>query len=88
MDNDFQGKVLGYLAELTQNITEMRQDINGLSKEVGSLTQWVTNIEIQVENNISPKITTLFDGWQQNTDQLNRIEEKVSTHEEFIVKRI
>lgn len=59
----------------------MRLDINELKDRV-------TNIEVKIENEISPKISALFDGWQQHTDQLNRIEEKVSTHEEFIIKRI
>ncbi len=40
------------------------------------------------ENDIMPKINALFDGWKQHNDQLNRIEEQVSKHEEFIIKRI
>lgn len=80
MDN-FEEKVLEYLAKLTQDMTEIRQDIK-------LLTDRVSRIEVKIENDVSPKLTTLFDGWQQHNEQLNRIEEKVSTHEEFIIKRI
>ncbi|MEL7565236.1 MAG: hypothetical protein AAGU27_10165 [Dehalobacterium sp.] len=101
-NNEFQGKVLEYLAQLTQNMTEMRQDINKIEDRVTRIEDRVTRTEdrvtkiednvtktnMQIENNISPKISALFDGWQQHTNQLNRIEEKVSSHEELIIKRI
>lgn len=62
----------------------MRNDMSAMCQDMNKLTKRVDNIEMQLEDNICPKITILFDGWQQHTDQLNRIEEKVSSHEEFI----
>lgn len=41
-----------------------------------------------IEHDIMPKITVLFDGQKQNTAQLERIEESVSKHEDFIMRRI
>ena len=35
-----------------------------------------------------PKIDSLFDGYKQNSDKLDRIEEEVSKHEEIILRRI
>jgi hypothetical protein len=48
----------------------------------------VTKIEFKIENDVTQKISVLFDGWQQHNDQLDRIEAKVSRHEEFLVKRV
>ncbi len=48
----------------------------------------MTKIEIKLENDVAQKISVLFDGWQQHNDQLDRIEAKVSRHEELIVKRV
>lgn len=118
-NDDFQDKILNHLAKLTQDMAEMRLEMNGMQKnmvemrhemtemtgmqsaiteirndmsgmrqDMNKLIKRVDNIETQLEDNISPKITILFDGWQQYTDQLYRIEEKVSSHEEFIIKRI
>lgn len=89
MGNDgFQGKVLEYLAQLTQDMTGMKQDITGIKERVAKVETDVAKTRIQIENEISPKIAVLFDGYKQHTEQLNRIEEKVSTHEEIIYKRI
>lgn len=43
---------------------------------------------VRLENKFDEKIKVLFDGQKQHTEQLQRIEEKVSSHEEFILKRI
>jgi DNA anti-recombination protein RmuC len=43
---------------------------------------------IRTENKYDEKIKALFDGQQQLADQLNRIEEKVTTHDEIIFRRI
>ena len=43
---------------------------------------------IRFENDIIPKVNILLNGWKQNSEKLERIEEQVSKHEEFILKRI
>ncbi len=82
MDNDkFQDLVLDYMAKLTQDITGIRQDIT-------SLKQGQVKIELMIENDIKPKINSLFEGQKQHTEQLTRIEVKLDEHDEFILKRI
>ncbi|ATW28421.1 hypothetical protein DCMF_07030 [Candidatus Formimonas warabiya] len=69
------------MAHLTQDMTELKQTVGDINDRVGKL-------EVKVEHEVMGKINVLFDVQQQHTEQLNRIEEKVSTHEEFIIKRI
>ncbi|MGI6144968.1 MAG: hypothetical protein ACOYED_04235, partial [Peptococcia bacterium] len=73
---------------LKQDVTGLKQDVTGLKQDVTELKDRVTKIEIKLENDVAQKISVLFDGWQQHNDQLDRIEAKVSRHEELIVKRV
>lgn len=41
-----------------------------------------------IENEIKPKIEALFDGYKQNTEQLTRIEDRLTKDEEIIMRRI
>lgn len=48
----------------------------------------LTKLAIRIENKIESKISALFEGHKQHTEQLTRIEEQVSKHDEYILKRI
>ncbi len=88
---NFQEKVLEYLAYLTQNVTEVRLEMKDLRQEVTDLRQEVTDLRktvVRIEKEHGEKLSVLFDGFKLHTEQLNRIEEKVSTHDEYILKRI
>lgn len=41
-----------------------------------------------MEQEHSKKLDTLFDGYRQNSDKLDRIAEEVSKHEEIILRRL
>jgi len=43
---------------------------------------------IIIEHDLLPKITALFDGHIQNTQQLERIEHAVDKHEDIIIRKI
>ena len=43
---------------------------------------------VRMENEIFPKLEALFDGYQQNSDKLDRIEAQVAKHEEIILRRV
>ena len=43
---------------------------------------------VRLENEIKPKLSALFDGYQQNSNKLDRIETEVSHHDKFILERI
>ncbi len=75
--------------EVGQNALEARQ--GALESSQNSLREDVKELKsrfIRFENDITPKVNILFDGWKQNSEKLDRIEEQVSKHEEFIIKRI
>lgn len=63
--------------EMTEQFKEVKEDIKDLKKDV-----------IKFENELTPKVQALFDGYKQHSDQLNRIESEVSKHDEFIIKRV
>ncbi len=80
------------IKDVKANVADFRNEVNERFHRVeegqARLEANQLKIESHIENKISKEIGALFDGWKQNTEQLSRIEEKVSTHEEFIIKRI
>lgn len=90
MDTErFQNIMLEQMARLTQKITELETNMATKEDIAEIRSQMATKKDIaRIENEITPKINALFDGYQLHTEQLKRIEEKVSAHEEFILKRI
>ncbi|MDD2401973.1 MAG: hypothetical protein PHD60_07235 [Clostridia bacterium] len=53
-------------------------------EEFQKLSQQLTRIE----NNHGEKLSALLDGYKQNSERLDRIENKVTKHEEVILKQI
>jgi len=41
-----------------------------------------------IEQDHGKKLQALFDGYKQHSDQLGRIEEKVSRHEDIIIRKV
>jgi chromosome segregation ATPase len=77
-DNKFEDKVLGYLAQLTQEMTGIKQDMTGIKQDVSGINSRLTNLEgtvtkIEVEH--GEKLSALFDGYKSNSEQIERIEE-------------
>lgn len=88
---NFQEKVLEYLAHLTQSITEVRLEMKDMRGEITNIRGEVTDLRktiIRIEKEHGEKLSALFDGFQLQTELLNRIEEKVSAHDEYIRERI
>ena len=48
----------------------------------------IKNIVIRIENDHGQKLNALFDGYNLNSEKLDRIEKEVAKHEEFILRRI
>lgn len=70
--------------EMQDTKREMREGFSHVNKRIDKVETMITNIE----HTHGQKLEALFDGYIQNTQQLDRIEEKVSQHEEFILRRI
>ena len=52
--------------------------VGGLETDVKELKKITTKTDLTIENEIKPKIQTLFAGYFQNSDKLCRIENEVS----------
>ncbi len=59
-----------------------------IDKRFDRLEEEVRKTNTMIEHDVMPKITVLFDGQKQHTDQLERIETAISRHENFIIRRI
>ena len=62
---------------LTSQVDGLKSDIKTIHPKLDEKAN-KTDI-VRFENSISPKITSLYDRYKQNTEQLNRIEDKVNT---------
>ena len=56
--------------------------------EVKSDLRFVKETVIRIESDQGQKLGALFDGYKLNSEKLDRIEEEVAKHEEFILRRI
>lgn len=85
-------------ADITNRMDSMQGDIKGVNKRLDNLETKVDNLETKVqhidnkvtiiEQEHGKKLTALFDGYTQNAQKLDNIQEEVSKHEEVILKRI
>ena len=72
------------LAGVKEDVSGMKVELTGVKQELTEVKQRVINIE----NNHGKKLSALFDGYKQNSDKLDRIQEEVSKHEEIILRRV
>ena len=71
--------------QLFEFMTKMYGEMQEGFKEVKSE---IKKTNAKIDHKVMPKIDALFDGYKQNSDKLDRIEEEVSKHEEIILRRI
>lgn len=62
--------------------------VGGLETDVKELKKITAKTDLTIENEVKPKMQTLFDGYFQNSDKLDRIEKEVSRQEEVILRKI
>ena len=63
-------------------------EFTGFRKETRERFDGIDQKLIFIEQNHGKKLQALFDGYKQHSDQLDRIEEKVSEHEDIIVRKV
>lgn len=73
---------------ITKQVGGLTKDVSGLKEGQEGLKKEVRKTNIVIENDIKPKIDALFDGYKQNSEKLEKIEEEVSKHEEIILRRV
>ena len=76
--SEMQEGLQGVRGEIKEVRREMQEDLREVREEMQwgfkALKSDIIRIEAKIENEVMPKIDALFDGYQQNTEQLQRIE--------------
>ena len=99
--DSMQGDIKGVnkrLDNLENKVDNLENKVDNLETKVDNLENKVDNLETKVQHidnkvNIieqehGKKLTALFDGYTQNAQKRDNIQEEVSKHEEVILKRI
>lgn len=76
---------------LTKDMSDVKDELGSVKNELGNVKDELNNVKrivLDMENNHDKKLTALFDGYVQHTEQLDRIEKEVSKHEEIILRRV
>lgn len=88
-------KMFDLLSKLYSEFTEFKADtgkkLDGIEKRMGGFEKRMDSIEntvTRIEHTHSQKLDALFDGYKQNSDKLDRVENEVMKHEEVILRRI
>lgn len=71
---------------LTNMYSEMKEQFKEINKKLDEKAD--KKDIIRLENELNPKVQALFDGYKQNTDILERIENEVTKQEEIIMRRV
>lgn len=71
-------------SEMQEGFKEVKSEIAENRNEIKDIKRTVVNIE----HDHGKKLEALFDGYTQNSQKLDRIENEVNKHEEIIVRRI
>ena len=85
--DSMQGDIKG----VNKRLDNLENKVDNLENKVDNLETKVQHIDNKVsiiEQEHGKKLTALFDGYTQNAQKLDNIQEEVSKHEEVILKRI
>lgn len=77
--------------EFTSFRKETRERFDGVDQRFDGIDKRLDGIDHRlafIEQDHGKKFQALFDGNKQHSDQLDRIEEKVSEHEDIIVRKV
>jgi len=87
-DRELLELIAAQVGKITLDVDELKTGQKKLEAGQIKLEEGQRKLEMSMEHDIKSKIDALFDGWKQNTTQLERIEEEVSRHEEVILRKI
>ena len=82
------GNINSQVGNLTNEVGNINSQVGNLTVDMGEVKDEIRKTNAKIDHEVIPKITTLFDGYKQNSDKLDRIEREVSKHEEIILRRI
>jgi len=84
-------KVYIELQDTKGRLGNVENKLDNVENRLGNVENRLENVEkivVRIENEHGQKLDALFDGYNQNSDKLDRIETEVSKHEEIIMRRI
>ena len=68
-------KTFELLSKMYSDFSEFKKDLTVNVKDLTVKVDDLSNVVIKIENVHGQKLEALFDGWKQNTEQLERIED-------------
>lgn len=90
-DRELLELIAAQVGKLTTDMGKLTTDMGKLTTDVDEIKGRQVRIEntvLRIEQDHGKKLEALFDGYQQNSDRLDRIETSVSSLEEFVLKRV
>lgn len=89
-DRELLEMIAAKVANMDMQLTEIREGFKKVNSELSEVKSRLTSIEnivTRIENEHGQKLQALFDGYKQNTDQIERIGQAVIEHEEILFKK-
>ena len=65
--------ILEKISNMDSKVNDIQQDMIGIKQDVSELKKDV----VRIENKVDEKLSALFDGYSQNTEAINILNEKV-----------
>ena len=75
-------------SEFSKRFDTLENDNKEMKDDIKTVKENLNKTNVIIEHALMPKIEVLFDGQLQNTQQLQRIENAVSKHEDIIMRKI
>lgn len=82
-DRDLLELIAVQVSKLAEGQTDMKQNLNSIEDKIEKVDMHV----LRIENEHGEKLSALFDGYKQNSDQLERIKKAVLEHDEILFKQ-
>jgi len=76
---------------LEKMYSEMKEGFAKVDERFTEIDERLKTVErtvLRIESDHEQKLQALFDGYIQNSEKLDRIQEEVSKHEEVIIRRV
>jgi hypothetical protein len=85
---DLMSKMYGEFSEFRKETNERFDKIENRLTGVEDRLTGVEKTVLKIEQDHGEKLSALFDGYVQNTNKLDRIEDEVKKHDEVILRRV
>lgn len=76
---------------IATQVGKLTTQVDTLTKDMAEIKPRLTSIEntvIRIENDHGQKLGVLLNGYKQNAERLDKVETKLSEHEEIILKKL